>query len=124
MKHLMIMTFGAALLLGGCATGGGAKDASDSKSVKLDTHKLDVMAGKQQVYIGNVGVTFITEDRSSSKASSPMIRHTPLIKKNCILVYEPLFRHPCSGGKNQCRSAGWIRPRSMACNVASARLLT
>lgn len=76
MKHLMIMTFGAALLLGGCATGGGPKEASDSHSVKLDTHKLDVMEGKQQVYIGNVGVTFITEDRSSSKASSPMIRHT------------------------------------------------
>ena len=72
MKHLMIMTFGAALLLGGCATGGGPKEASESQSVKLDTHKLDVMKGKQQVYIGNVGVTFITEDRSSSKASSPM----------------------------------------------------
>lgn len=76
MKHLMIMTFGAALLLGGCATGGGSTSASDSASAKLDTRKLEVMEGKKEVYIGNVGVTFITEDRSSSKASSPMIRHS------------------------------------------------
>ncbi|HBS42239.1 MAG TPA: hypothetical protein DEA26_06135 [Oceanospirillales bacterium] len=76
MKHLMVMTLGAALLLGGCATGGGATDVKDSKSVKLDTHKLDVMAGKKQIYIGNVGVTFITEDSGSAKSSSPMIRHS------------------------------------------------
>lgn len=71
MKKFLILTLGVALTLGGCATGGGG----GGEKSRLNTSKLSAMAGKKEVYIGHLGVTFITEDKSTSKSSSPMIRH-------------------------------------------------
>ncbi|MDF1763605.1 MAG: hypothetical protein P1U57_09365 [Oleibacter sp.] len=72
MKKFLIATLGAALFLGGCATGSGGENG---EKVRLYTSKLSAMAGKKEVYIGHLGVTFITEDKSTSKSSSPMVRH-------------------------------------------------
>ncbi|WP_369985780.1 hypothetical protein [Thalassolituus sp.] len=70
MKKLFLPVIALALVLGGCASMGGGTAKS-----RLETHKLDAMDGKKEVYIGSLGVTFVTEDSSSSKATSPMIRH-------------------------------------------------
>lgn len=72
MNKFLILTLGVALTLGGCATGGGG----GGEKSRLNTSKLSAMAGKKEVYIGHLGVTFITEDKSTSKSSSPMVRHS------------------------------------------------
>ncbi len=66
MKKILLAA-SAACLLAGCATGGGQKAAEPVAVVEPKN-----FAGQNTLYVGDFRVTFVTFDKSSAKAESPM----------------------------------------------------
>lgn len=74
MKLTIIFALSIVVGLSGCASTG---DGSSEVSAKaIDTSNIETMASKKDIYIGHLGVTFVTQDKSSSKSTGPMSRHS------------------------------------------------
>lgn len=75
MKLALILTLGIVSLTTGCVTTGGTGSGSTpTKAVNIDN--LKSLVNKKDIYIGHLGVTFVIQDKSSSKSTSPMSRHS------------------------------------------------
>ncbi len=61
---------GLAVFLTGCASTG-----SGGGSSAVSSNNTDSLTKKNEVYIGQFAVTFVTRDSGSAKSQSPMIRH-------------------------------------------------
>jgi len=76
MKLRLIFALTIATYTAGCVTGGGGTQPGGTTPAAkaVDIANINTMINKKDIYIGHFGVTFMTQDKSSSKSSSPMIR--------------------------------------------------
>lgn len=74
MKLKLMATLTVIGFLAGCVTaGGGPSEGTGLQAKALNMNNITTMSGKKEVYIGHFGVKFVTQDKSSSKSSSPML---------------------------------------------------
>jgi hypothetical protein len=65
-----IMLLAMLVALTGCATGG----VSSGNATKVKLNAPETLSSNKEVYIGDFRVTFLTQDKSSATARSPMMR--------------------------------------------------
>ncbi len=70
MKYASALVISIALVLAGCASGGGAPGAGS----KVQVNQPQTLASHKEIYIGDFRVTFLTQDKGSATANSPMFR--------------------------------------------------
>jgi len=81
----LVPAFAAAAIIGtgltGCASMGGG-----SKETRLWSKNEDSLAGKKEVYLGHVAVSFMTEDKGSATSESPMFSSNNLSYAKATVV--------------------------------------
>lgn len=69
-----LFTLSAFICLTGCAASDGGSFASTAgKSVRIDSKNEKNIPANKEVYIGDFRVSFVTQDKGSAKAGSPML---------------------------------------------------
>lgn len=78
MKLQWVCALAVSAVFAGCATTGGGPES------RVRADNVDSLVGQQSVYIGQFAVTFITKDKASARADSPMMSDSSLYAQSTV----------------------------------------